>query len=331
MSVNIYYANGRIAVLSNKLFGAEKFTRIAESATAEEALKVLFESSYGNGLVIDNANDYELLLKAELSATVDLVKELSTNAHVTRYFLSKYDYLNAKVLMKCKYMRIDGKENCFECASVPVEVMQKAINADDYTAFTPYMAKALEYVDEQFSLGNRSPRVIDVALDKAYYDQLANSAKKSKLSTLVAYHKYDVDTVNLMTLYRCKKAGLDKSTYQDMVVAGGTIDKQTLLKVWDVTDSSKVCELVGGGDTYKKFVNVLLAGYEAGSLAKAEEFANARKHAMLTQNPDTLTIAPLIAYFKNKTDEIDKIRFAFIGIKNDVDKETIKERLKGNA
>jgi vacuolar-type H+-ATPase subunit C/Vma6 len=131
-----------------------------------------------------------------------------------------------------------------------------------------------------------------------------------------------------MTLYRSKKAGLDKSAYEEMVVEGGTVAKQTLLKVWDVSDNNKVVELVGGGDTYKKFVNVLLAGYEAGSLAKAEEFANAQKHQLLTQNPDTLTIAPLIAYFKNKTDEIDKIRFAFIGIKNDVDKETIKERLK---
>ena len=325
MSVNIYYANGRIAVLSTKLFGAEKFTRIAESETAEEALKVLFESSYGNGMVIDNANDYELLLKAELKNTVDLVKELSTNKYVTRYFLSKYDYLNAKVLMKCKYMRIDGRENCFDCASIDVDAMQKSINADEYDTFSPYMAKALEYVDEQFSLGNRSPRVIDVALDKAYYDELAVAAKKSKLATLVAYHRYDVDCVNLLTLYRCKKAGLDKDTYVDMIVSGGEIAKETLVKVWDVTDG-KVYDLVG--NNYKQYVAVLLAGMESGSLAKAEEFANAKKHAMLTENPDTLTIAPLIAYFKNKTDEIDKIRFAFIGIKNDVDKETIKERLK---
>ena len=62
------------------------------------------------------------------------------------------------------------------------------------------MAKALEYIDEQFSLGNRSPRVIDVTLDKAYYSELAYVAKKSKLATLTAYHKYDVDTVNLLTL-----------------------------------------------------------------------------------------------------------------------------------
>ena len=329
MSVNIYYANGRIAVLSTKLFGAEKFTRIAESTTVEEALKALFESSYGNGTVIDNANDYEVLLKAELSNTVDLVKELSTNQYVTRYFLSKYDYLNAKVLMKCKYMRVDGSENCFECASVPVEVMQKAINEDEYKGFSPFMAKALEYIDEQFSLGNRSPRVIDVTLDKAYYSELANAARKSKLATLAAYHKYDVDTVNLLTLYRAKKAGFDKQAYVDMVVDGGTIASQTLQKVWDTTENGKVYDMVG--ETYKKFAKVLLEGYETGSLAKAEEFANAHKHALLTQNPDTLTIAPLIAYFKNKTDEIDKIRFAFIGIKNDVDKETIKERLKGNA
>jgi len=326
MSVNIYYANGRIAVLSTKLFGAEKFTRIAESTTAEEALKVLFESGYGNGTVIDNANDYELLLKAELGSTVDTFKELSTNKHVTRYFLSKYDYLNAKVLMKCKYMRIDGKENCFECASIPVETMQKAINADEYKGFSPYMAKALEYIDEQFSLGNRTPRVIDVALDKAYYQELANSAKKSKLATLAAYHVYDVDTVNMMTLYRSKKAGFDKAVYEEMFVEGGKVAKQTLLTLWDVVDSNKVRDLLG--EAYKQFANVLLAGYEEGSLAKAEQFASARKHAMLTENPDTLTIAPLIAYFKNKTDEIDKIRFAFIGIKNDVDKETIKERLK---
>ena len=43
---------------------------------------------------------------------------------------------------------------------------------------------------------------------------------------------------------------------------------------------------------------------------------------------DALTIAPLIDYFVRKTEEIDKIRFAVIGIKNGVDREEIKEKIK---
>ncbi|MCM1043569.1 MAG: hypothetical protein NC350_05120, partial [Corallococcus sp.] len=86
MSVDTYYANGRVAVLSTKLFGADKFARIAESRDMTEAVKTLAESGFGGGIALENPNDYELLLRNELNQTVELLKELSSDKYVTRYF-----------------------------------------------------------------------------------------------------------------------------------------------------------------------------------------------------------------------------------------------------
>ncbi|MCH5153534.1 MAG: V-type ATPase subunit, partial [Clostridiales bacterium] len=46
------YANGRIAVMSTRLLTADKFTRLAECSTLIEALRVLTENGYGNGLTV---------------------------------------------------------------------------------------------------------------------------------------------------------------------------------------------------------------------------------------------------------------------------------------
>ena len=293
---------------------------------AEEALKILYEVNFGGGLQISSAVDFERLIDVENVALNTFLRSYGMDENIAKFFLLKNDYHNAEAFIKCKHLKLEPTDMVIENGLIDAKILKEKIYSDSYSGLSGFMAKALIKCDQDFASGKATGQTVNATLVKAYYDELANSAKKSKLATLVAYHKYDVDTVNLLTLYRSKKAGLDKSTYEEMVVEGGTVSKQTLQKVWDTTESSKVYDLVG--NTYKKFVAVLLAGYEAGTLAKAEEFANARKHTMLTENPDTLTIAPLIAYFKNKTDEIDKIRFAFIGIKNDVDKETIKERLK---
>jgi len=319
MSVDTFYANGRVAVLSTKLLTADKYQRIAEANTVAEAVKVLAESGYGGGST--ESGDYEAMLRAELDSVANLLRELASDDNCARYFLAKYDYLNAKVLMKCKYMRTDGVQYCFDCASVAPEEMKKALNADDYEGFTPQMRQALVHIDELFADGDRGPRAVDVTLDKALFAEMESCAKRSKFSRLACYYEMEADCVNLTTLFRSKKAGFSKQAYEKMVVHGGTVKAEDLSRIWDA-DAEKAVDFVCG-DFLKKLVRLL-----AEDAFKAENFVNSSKIAYLSDNPDATTIAPLLAYYVAKIEEIDKVRFALICIKNDVDKETIKERLK---
>lgn len=323
MSVDQLYANGRIAVMSTRLMGADKFTRLAESNTLVEAVKLLTDANYGNGTVLSAPNDYELLLVSELDEALKVLKELCTNKYALKYFLAKYDYLNAKVLMKCKYMRTDGLAYCYNEASIAPDIMQQAFLADDYSLCSKNMAEACDKIDTEYADGNRLPSVIDVTLDKAMFADMRIYADKCRLKYKFVKEMfvYLIDTTNLMSAYRAKKANLDKSAYTDMIIDGGKISKEALLELFD--NEQKAANL---DYAYKRFYSLTTLGNA--NLSAAESEQKSGLYRILKDNVDFLTIQPVLEYFFNKVDEIERVRRVLVAIKAGYDKESIKDIIK---
>lgn len=323
MSVNQLYANGRIAVMSTRLLGADKFTRLAESNTLSEAVKTLSEAGYGGGAALSNPNDYETLLVAELDEALKTLKELCLNKHAVSYFLAKYDYLNAKALMKSKYMRVDGLAYCYKEATIPPQKLQEAFVNDDYSACSKNMAEACDAIDTEYANGNRAPSVVDKHLDKAMFADMLRYAKKCrfKYSFVGAMYRCLADTVNLMTVYRVKKAGLDVNAFADMIVNGGSVSRDTLIALFE--DEAKSADL---DYENKRFYELCKA--DNISLIAAESEQKARLFKILKENANLMTIQPVLEYFFLKVGEIDRIRRIAVAIKAGMDKDKIKEILK---
>ena len=316
------YANGRIAVLSTKLFGADKFARLAECVALSEAVRVLVESNYGNGFTVSNPNDYEILLKAELDEVMGLLKVLCFDKNAVRYLLCKYDYLNAKALMKAKYMRVDGVANCFGNATFEPSQMQQAILDDDYSSFSKNMAIACDKVDMAFAEGNRSSHLLDLYLDQGMFADMKHFARLSSIPLIWELYNWHVNTVNLMSIYRAKKAGFDVAQYADLVVEGASISKQSLLNLFNETTYAS-SEL---SDEYRSFYQLCTQDNVNLSVAESEQLRY--NYKLIEQHSDFLTIQPVLQYFYKKVEEIGKIRYVMIAIKSGVDKEKIKDKLK---
>ena len=255
------YANGRIAVLSTKLFGADKFLRLAECNSLVEALRVLQENGYGNGLTVANPNDYEQILRAELDGAMAELKELCYDKNAVKYLLCRYDYLNAKTLMKGKYAREDFTAYCFDQGTYAKEKMQEAFVNDTYSDFSKNMATACDQIDAEYASGNRSPQVIDKLLDKASFADMRKYAKRSSTRLIAKLFDWQVNTSNLMLMYRLKKAGYGKEQYADWLIEGGSVKKDVLLRLWD-----------GGVDLPEKYRKFLaLCSSDNASLVLAEK------------------------------------------------------------
>lgn len=321
MGANQLYANGRVASLSTKIFQADKFNRLTECASLPEALKVLAESGFGAGVNVSSPNNYEELLKAELDATTALFNELCLDENAKKYFLCKYDYVNAKILMKCKYMRQDGIEYCFNGAEIPPKAMQEAFVRDDYSACPQNMAKACDEIDASFADGKRSPQIVDYRLDLAMYADMLRYAKKSSFKPLKKMFEYKVDTTNLMTLYRLKKANAPEQDVEKWIIPNGRISLELLKKLWN--NEQNQADLPG---EYKGFFDLCKA--ENSTLAHAEQEQSKMQFKFLSDNADFLTVQPVLDYFVKKVDEIDKVRKILVAIKSGVDKEKIKELVK---
>ena len=321
MNSNQLYANGQIAVMSTRLLGADKFSRLAECSSIVEALRVLSENGYGAGVTISAPNDYEVILRAELDSTLASFKELCYDANAVLYFLCPYDYVNAKILMKSKYLRVSGVEYCFAKASYDPDKMQKDFVADDYHDYTKNMAEACDAIDAEFASGNRSAQMIDTYLDKAMFADMSRYAKKCSLALLRKLFAWQVDTANLMLIYRLKKANCVESELNKWFVDGGTIKLDTLLKIWNNDGAA-----IDLPEQYRRFYELCRIDNPTLSIAEKEQITYRNK--LIAEFADLLTIQPAIEYFYNKIDEIQKLRRLLVDVKNGVDKEKIKEKLK---
>ena len=321
MNSNQLYANGRVAVLSTRLLGADKFSRLAECNSLVEALRVLSESGYCSGVALESSNDYELILRAELDETLAMLKELCYDKNAVAYFLCPYDYVNAKILMKSKYLRTSGVEYCFNSATYDPSKMQDDFVADDYKAYSKNMAEACDGIDMQFANGVRSAQMIDAMLDKAMFADMESYSKRCSIRLVHKLFTWQVDTANLMLIYRLKKAGVDENELNEWFVGGGSVKLDVLRKLWNNDAVS-----VDLPDEYRHFY--ALCKQENASLVAAEKEQVAYRNKLVADFADLLTIQPVLEYFFAKIDEIQKIRRLLVDVKNGVDKEKIKEKLK---
>lgn len=312
------FANGRVSVLSTKLFGADKFVRLAECGGISEAVRLLADGGYGGGIVVNDANDYIEMLRNETEKLLAEFKELCTNDGARKFFLANYDFVNAKVLMKAKYMRIDGTKGCFAQASFDVDKMQADFVNDDYSAYPKQMAEGCDAADDRFARGQRMPSVVDEELDKAMFAYMKKCAASSGLRVVKQLCAFRIDATNVVTLARAKKAGFERERFEQLIVDGGKVKMDVLLRLWN-EDNSVVSDLP---DDVRKVYEAVCR-----NVADGEEVRRNKEFELLTSDPDTLSVAPVLVYFARKTHEIDLVRMILIGVKNNLDKDEIKRRI----
>lgn len=300
------YANGRISVLSTKLMGADKFSRLADCNSTAEALRVLSECNFGSG-----DND-EQLLATETDNILLQLQELCTDKNAVQYFLCRYCYHNAKVLMKRKYMRIQSIDGCFLQTGQDVQLMSQAFVQDDYSLCSKHMAEACDQIDAAFADGDRSPRTIDFLLDKAMFAEMKLHARKS-VGLVKQLFEWEADCTNLIVLCRLKSAGANKEESAQWLIDGGKVKKQTLSQLWDNPQTELPQQ-------YQRLWKLCQR-----QLAAAEEAKKQGASAIIEQNADMLTIQPAVKFFYDRLAEADKVRKLLVAIKRGADSLTLKK------
>lgn len=311
------FANGRVSVLTTRLFTADKFVRLAECNSLAEAVRLLADGGYGGGVVLANPNDYDNMLRAETERLLAEFKELCVNVAARNFFLAQYDFVNAKVLMKAKYMRTDGVHGCFSEATFAPAKMQADFVDDNYADYPKAMAEGCDAVDARFAAGERAPSVVDAELDKAMFAYMKKCAAKSGISVVKKLCAYRIDATNIITIARAKKAGFDETKFLSLVIEGGKVKRDTLVSLWRA-NAQAASDLP---DDVRAVWNALP------DAARAEDVRRNKEFEMLTTGGDSLSVAPVLLYFARKSHETDLVRMIIIGVKNNLPKEEIKRRI----
>ena len=315
---SLVYSNARVKAMENSFLTNEKIVRMAYSDSLEEGFRVLLESSYGGGLVVD-AKDYDALLQTEDARVSEFVLEAMPSGQGMESFVVKNDYHNLKAIVKGKYMRLDDVDfMLMPKGSFDPKEVKDMVYADDYSVLTDLQKTALLEIDSARANGNTSPRFIDLTLDKACYKEIMSSLKKVKNKFMPKYWQTNIDIMNISCFVRASNAG-DKTLFDESFIDGGKLEKRFFTG-----------ELSGVLDklAYTSYPQIAEALKTGDFVAFERIWDNTLLNIFKDERNDIFSVAPIAGFYVAKKIEIKIVRMICILLKNDVDKDVIRDRLR---
>lgn len=321
------YAVGRVRALETRLIDRGRFERMVDANSADEALKILTETDYANAIgEIDSVYNFETFLVAELKHTFNTILKISPNPQQIAALALRYDVHNLKVLFKEKFLGIKT-ELLIEAGTIASDKLELAINEDDFRDLPGRLRPVAEKISEEFPL-NRNPQLIDLALDQALYTDLLAEAVKNKSDFLAGLFQRQIDLINLKSLIRIKRMGLEREFLRTVLLKGGRLPFDRLLSLIDEPLESIITALAMSD--YAVLISEGLREWiDRGSAARLEKLSDDYITAYLKQGKWTpFGPEPLIGYLWAKEIEIKNIRLVLVGKINKLPAEAIRERLR---
>lgn len=319
------FANAAASGKAQRLITVEKYNRIISCGDFFEAAKMVSEAGYGEE--INDKTGFEKCLRAEEKKLSSYFSELCSDESAVQCFLLRYDYLNLKQLMKCKYMRIVPPE-LSECGVYPVKILVECVNSDRYDPLEREMKEACEAVDLAFFEGNRTSRTIDVTLDLAMCRNIARLKTKCRSAIIREYLTYEIDAINFMTYLRAIKGKIPIISAQSQFAEGGTVPRERFDLMFG-SEADKFHLIFEGSALHElsqKGAEALFS--ESNLIAVAAQIHQNKRKLLEPYRYNIEGIEPLVCYYLSRRVEINNLRLILTCLKNSVTSNEIQKRIK---
>ncbi|AWH78594.1 V-type ATP synthase subunit C [Clostridioides difficile] len=313
------YAVARIRVLEKQLLNRQMFIQMAEAKSPEDSLRIIAEAGYAD-TSNNNIHNFENILTQELSKTYEILKSLAPEEKFVDVFLYKNDYHNLKVLIKEEISGVDGEKYLIDGGTIPLIKLRESLANRSFSDLPKIMSSAILEAFDVYSK-TQNGQMVDIVLDKATFTSMKETAKESQNKFVIDYVMKVCDLTNLKSFIRVKNMKKDFDMFMNVFVSGGSLDKEKFLEAFSSdtpascfksTSYSDVCKngMDSGFTVFEKLCDDYLMEYVRGAKFKP------------------LTLEPLIAYLYAKESEIKTIRIILTSKLNNIDADTIKERLR---
>lgn len=174
--------SARIRAMENRLLTRERMERMLEARADEEAAKVLTECGYGELPSLTHSGLDEMLS----AARGVLYKELKgavPDKRLVEVFQMKYDYHNAKTLIKAAAVGTEADRLLMEGGRWTATQIKDAFQRDSLRDFTDPFRRAVVQARELLN-GGGDPQLADFVLDRAYFEEMRAAAEATGSSFL---------------------------------------------------------------------------------------------------------------------------------------------------
>ena len=301
------------------MISSDVFTRMADAEDASAAAKIAEDCGYaGMDLSTPQTLD-ESLSKVRAGIYRDLVLILPQQ-ELLDLFRMKYDYHNAKVLVK-RASHLQGEDGMLsaEGRMSPDEIRELF---EDENATGPLKEAMLEAAETLAKTQN--PQLSDFGLDLAYFAEMQECAKVLGGAS-EGYIQLLIDCANLNSYVRSVRMGKSADFLKFALSEGGSVDADVLLSRWpdqDVSDLYVGTQL----QTAAKFAAEAMSG------GKITPFELACDNALSAYLGDTRYVPfgadTVLSYLASLDTEIMDLRMVLSGKICGIPGDAIKERLR---
>ncbi len=314
--------------METSLLDRSKIERMVEAASAEEALKVLGESDYGEYVAtLNSVYAYEAMLDQVLHRVYRELRRFAPDPELIGLFACRYDYHNLKVLFKAHKLGEERDELLVrDVGNLPLAVLQRAVYDEDYRSLPRAMRDAAKQIAEALRL-DASPQLIDLLLDRAMFTEMVELSREFDLPFLHDYLTFQIDLLNVKTYLRVKRANLSREFLEQALLPLGRLDLTRLVQLADPPEML-VDRLLSS--SYARFIEEAVQSFQkTETLTRYEKLVDdfllehVKKAKYVTFGPE-----PLIAFILAKENEVKLIRIIMVGKINGLPVAEIKERLR---
>lgn len=318
INVDLEFANARIKSLEKNLLTSDKIVRLVDSYDVNDALKILAENGYGDGIMGVEA-DADELLSSEENKAIQIFAELMPSGYGLETFVLKNDFHNAKASYKSK---ISGKPNKRALKPKGLYEVDSAVESGNYDGLPLEMKSALVFLDKEKEKRNLTGLDVDLSLDQAFYKEVLRILKSSKKSVVSDYYKTLIDCTNIRSFIRCKKLNAKTSFFEKCYIEGGALTRDRYLSMYALS-LDEINEKMKFTDWKEAFL--VATDY----LVAFETYMdNMLLRLVKKQKSEMFTPSPLLGYYLGKLCEIKVVRTILTCLKNGTSKEEIRVRIR---
>lgn len=318
------FLSARIKALECGLLSRERMERMLEAPSLEDAAKVLQECGYAEMSQVGE-QVLEQALAQQRRKTYDELYGSAPDRNIIDVFKAKYDYHNAKTILKAEAKETDPTPLLVDTGRVPAAKMQEGVRTSDLRDLPPILRSAVARARDVLATTG-DPQLADFVLDRAYFEDMFHIARESGSSFLVGYVRTLVDVANLRSVVRTLRMGKGADFLKGVLFAGGGIDVDRILNA--VAAGSSIEELYASS-SLRDAAEAGNAALSGGGLTRFEKLTDDAVTRYLSGAKSVaFGEAPVIAYLAAKENELTAVRIIMTGRMAGLDTDTIRERLR---
>lgn len=317
------YISAMLRAREPKMLTRDKAEHMLDAQSFEEAAKTLTDCGYEDMSQM-SAKEIETALSEHRAKIFSEMSRLAPNKAIVDVFRVKYDYHNAKVIVKAEAMNTDPKPLLSDAGRMKGEAVLSAYNEDRSKEMPGLMGTAIEEAKSVLArTGN--PQMADFVLDRAYFAELNKMAKDLGSKYLEGYAAVMIDSTNLRSAVRTLRMGKNADFLRQALVPDGNVGCERILAA---TSGEGLAALFHSG-TLSAAAALGAEAVEGGPLTA---FELACDNAVMAYVADAKLKAygeePVIAYMAAVESEITTIRMILTGRLAGISADTIRERLR---